>query len=145
MSDNTKTSHFMHYNYLAMQINSAAPEKLVLIAYEGVIRFANTAKSALKDSDLEKVNDCLKRCFGIIVELAKSLQFDIWDGAANLANLYDFVSQEFLEANLAKNQPDICEQHIDAALSVVVELHKAWEEGVFTAKQAPSKGMLMEA
>ena len=147
MTNDSKMRNFKHQNYLAMQIQSATPESLVLIVYEGIIKYANMTKILLRNQnlDIEKINDYLKRCFGLTVELSNALQFDVWEGAGELARLYDFVIQEFIEANLKKLQPDESIKHIDSALSVITELNAAWQDGVNSARQVNRTGALMEA
>lgn len=136
MLEGNGSRNFKHQHYLVTQVQSATPEGLVLITYDGIIRFANMSKVFIRESNFEKVNDCLKRCFGLVTELLQALRFDTWEGAGQLAALYDFVVREFLEANLKKNEPEESIRHIDTALGVITELHAAWQEGINTARQA---------
>lgn len=136
MAEGNGNHNARHGNYLATQVLSATPEGLILIVYEGIIRYANMARLSLHDRNYEKVNDSLKRCFGLTTELLQALRFDTWEGAGDLARLYEFVVQEFLEANIDKQNPEQSVRHIDAALSVITELHAAWKEGATAARQA---------
>jgi len=112
--------------YLETQIKTASPEKLLLMLYEGAIRFCETAKTAIQDKDREKAHTYLVKAQAVIAELISSLKMDKNEEVAkNLASLYGFVYSELIDANI--NQET---EKIDNALQIIRTLYETWQEAI---------------
>jgi len=112
--------------YKNTQIQTATPGQLILMLYQGAIKFCKISKISIQDKDLLKANKYLIKVQDIITELTISL--DIKSGgeiAKNLSSLYEYMNRKLLEANIKK---DI--EIINEVQSLLEELESAWQEAV---------------
>ena len=117
------------------QVNcfTANPMKLVLMCYEGAIGSLKLARDSYVAGRFEAKGKALQRCVDIIHELNASL--DLGKGgecAANLRNLYTFVTQSLTEADL---KGDI--ETMNRVITMLEELESAWK-----AVAAPAVGVV---
>jgi flagellar protein FliS len=100
--------------YLETQIRTATREQLLLLLFDGAIRFARTAKTAMAEQDHERMHEFLLRTQRIVVELMGSLDLRVGDDIySRLIQLYKFTYLKLVSANLQKNPA-----FIDEALEV---------------------------
>lgn len=109
--------------YLEVQVATASPEKLVLMCFDGIVRYLNRAVEALEHGDLESGHTSIVRAEAIVVELMGSLKMEMGDIPRNLARIYDFIHQRLVEANIRKDK-----EKVEEALRVAMELREAWQE-----------------
>ncbi len=111
-----------HYNNLNLNIND--PYKLILILYEGALRFANFAKKAIKENDIEKKAKYINKTIAIFEELINSLDFEKGGQIAYYLNgLYAYQMELLTKANAENNA-----EYIDQVIHVIKELIEAWRE-----------------
>jgi flagellar secretion chaperone FliS len=101
-------------SYRQVAIRTASPGQLVLMLYEGAIRFLERAQGGFElDEPVEAnttVNNNIIRAQEIIRELDFSLDLDKGgDLAVQLHRLYDYFDRVLLEANLRKDPAGIAE------------------------------------
>src|SRR5690554_5699576 len=89
--------------YRQTQIQTASPLDLIIMMYDGAIRFINQAKKALAEKEFAPANNALQRAQDIIDELNINLNPEAGEIAANLRNLYLFINQRLIEANVKKD------------------------------------------
>lgn len=111
------SSAFDQYRQTAIQ--TAPPEQLVVMLYDGAIRFLEQAKLGLQEG--KDVSEALSRAEDIIVELASSLNRGAGEVADNLARLYDFWIQWLLQAQIRRDTTKI-----DEVLGMLRDLREAW-------------------
>ncbi|NLC52923.1 MAG: flagellar export chaperone FliS, partial [Firmicutes bacterium] len=111
------------------------PLELILMMYDGAIRFCNQAKNAIEEKKYYEANQLLQRVQAIIDELNYSLNMDAGEIAANLRNLYDFIATKLVEANIKK---DIVT--IDQMVNLLTELRSSWAELQSPQKKVVSAG-----
>jgi len=70
--------------YRQTQIQTAKPEQLLLMLYDGAISFLKKAKVAIKNKNIEEAHTFLIRVQDILIELMSSLNMDVGDIAKNL-------------------------------------------------------------
>ncbi len=108
--------------YLEAQVRTANKEQLMLMLFDGAIRFSNQAKDALQRSDFETSHHSLNRTQSILLELIcsmdKSMDKEIYN---NLCGLYKFAYFRLVEASL-KREVGL----IDEALKVLNSLRETW-------------------
>ena len=127
-------------NYKSIQIETATPERLLLMLYDGAIRFLTIAKTAMIDKQIETAHNNLLKGEAIIIELMSVLNFDVGgDIAKNLFSLYDFMYRHLVQANI-KKEPDIVHEVID----LLADLRKTWAEAAMIAGQLRKDGKLGE-
>ncbi|MFQ5736271.1 MAG: flagellar export chaperone FliS [Thermodesulfobacteriota bacterium] len=109
--------------YQNVQVMTADGVRLIVMLYEGIIRFNKQACEAITSGDIMARSNSINRSTAIIGELINSLDMDRGgEIAERLLNLYDFSIQQLTVANL-KNDP----APIDAVNRVVTELKAGWE------------------
>ncbi|WP_088187765.1 flagellar export chaperone FliS [Desulfosporosinus sp. FKA] len=89
--------------YRQTSIATASPEKLLLMLFDGAIRFLNQARFSLEQQDFETANKWLGKLQDAFIELKISLDMNQGEVASNLHKLYDFYQREVLLANVEKS------------------------------------------
>ena len=115
-------------SYKAQSVQTASPGKLVLMLFDGCLRFTLAAKKAFDEEEFTKrnedINNNLIRAQNIVTELQSSLDMSVpGDLPGTLFRLYDFVMHKFQQANLKKDPVPIAE-----AEKIINELRDAWAE-----------------
>lgn len=110
--------------YQQNQIMSASPEKILLMLYDGAIRFTRQAIYGIEEENLTLFHQGIKKSMAIITEFSNSLDHTIGgDIAENLDALYDFMIRELTKANLHK---DI--EKLRVVEKLLVDLRATWGE-----------------
>lgn len=92
-----------YQKYKDIQIASTAKEDLVVLAYNGAIKFIDRSIESLKANDLQAAHFNCLRAQDIINEMMRSLDFEKGgDIAHNLLRLYDFMVQRLIIGNSKK-------------------------------------------
>lgn len=114
--------------YGARKVETASPAELVLMLYEGAIKFCNIAIEAIEKKDYEKANTNIQKARRIIVELQTTLDHK-YKVAEDFDVIYDYIFKTLVQANIKKD-PEILEE----ALKQLRDLRDAWKEIMRTAK-----------
>ena len=117
----------MHNNghakyYQNNQILTAKKSKLILMMYDGAIRFARESINKIRSKDIAGRGAYIRKTQDIILELMNSL--DMENGgeiAGNLSRLYLFMNRNLIMANM---QGD--EKYIEDIIKILTELRDAW-------------------
>jgi flagellar protein FliS len=120
------TKAWQSYRQVATQ--TASPGQLVLLLYNGIIRFLEQARIGFALDDPkefnETINNNVQRAQSIINELNQSLNLvEGGDFAQRMRGLYDYFDRRLQESNMAKTEPGIVE-----VLKQVTVLRDAWAE-----------------
>jgi len=112
------------YNkYKSTQIKTASREQILLMLYDGAIKYMKQGRDALNDDNHELAHDKLIQAQDIVTELMASLDMDIGgDVAEDLYSLYDFILHNLVQANVEKNP-----RRVGQALDVMTDLNDAWD------------------
>src|SRR6056297_1637228 len=86
--------------YETNNVTTASPKKLLIMLYDGAIRFCRLAELAIRENNIEKKNEHLKRAQDILTELAATLNFEAGETAHQLSALYAFMTRELVDANI---------------------------------------------
>lgn len=108
--------------YQDIGVITASKEKLILLAYDGAVRFINQAKMNIDKGDIPAKCDRISKAMAVIEELTASLNMN--EGgeiAERLHALYDYMMRRLLMANI-KSDPKI----LDEVLSLLGTLREAW-------------------
>ena len=113
-------------SYRQVATQTAPPAQLVLMLYEGAVRFLEQALEGFSKQDPAEfnmtVNNNLHRAQDVIRELNRCLNMD--DGgecAANFRRLYEYLDRRLVECNLRK-QPEA----IREVIGRLTVLRDAW-------------------
>ncbi len=91
--------------YKRTQITTVDKGRLIVLLYDGAIKFINQAKACAESGDVEGKCNNINRAMDIIGELNHSLNMN--DGgeiAVNLRRLYQFLSDRLLEGKISKER-----------------------------------------
>ncbi len=109
--------------YQQNAVATQSPGRIIVMLYEGAIKFLKSAKSALQQQDMSEFVRCMSRTGDIIDELDVSLDVDRGgEVAANLRSLYGFLRQHLLQAQIKKDP-----RMIDEAVRILHDLHEGWK------------------
>jgi len=111
----------MQQQYLKTQIVTASKEQLVLLLYDGILRFTEQGKQALIRNEIDVAHTAFMRAQAIIMELVYTLNRE--EGgeiAENLARLYAYAFNALIVANL---------QHEPAKVDEVQNIFRGIREG----------------
>ena len=115
--------------YQTQSILTASPGQLVLLLYDGALRFMAQARAAfsLPEDDLsriQKINTSLLRAQAVILELRANLDRKAGgELAENLDRLYEYHLRRLQECNLRKDEEPLVEVE-----RLVRSLREAWAE-----------------
>ena len=108
--------------YKQQSILTATPGQLVVMLYDGCLRFLNQAAYAMREGNVAVAGGRLTRAEAIIDELLATL--DLEQGgvvASRLQGIYVFCSRHLGEARLSRD-PEM----IDKVSELLSELRDAW-------------------
>lgn len=122
-----------YQEYQSNQIGTADPRELIVMLYEGAIRFLSRAQKEVDDfRTYDQANAHILRGQDILSELMVSLDFEKGGEIAyNLFNLYAWMKKELIQANIEKKS-----EGIGKVISMLEELKESWEKMEVSAGQA---------
>jgi flagellar protein FliS len=104
----TPMEQYAQYNN--SKVLTASPAELVLMLYEGAIKFCNIAIMAIEKEDGERAHNYIIKVERIIDELRLSLDSK-YEIAEDFEQIYVYLIQRLLEANIKKD-PEILKEVI---------------------------------
>lgn len=116
--------------YQQNQILSASPEQILVMLYDGAIRFVRQAVAGIENGDLTAKLEGISRCMAIVTEFANTLDHEIGgEIAENLDALYSFMIRELTQANL-KNDID----KLKVVEGLLLDLRETWVSAIEVAR-----------
>jgi flagellar protein FliS len=115
--------------YKEQSILTATPGQLVVMLYDGCLRFLHQAAYAMRDGDVVVAGSRLSRAEAIIDELLTTL--DLEQGgviASRLQGIYVFCARHLLEARTERDA-----DKIDQVNGLLSELRDSWAQVAVTA------------
>lgn len=119
-------------HYQEGQTLTVSPGQLVILLYEGALRFLRRARIAIDSGDIEASHQAIRRAQDIIFELDATLDPETGAIATNLHRIYEYCLRRLVEANMLKSVEPIGE-----VIGYCEVLADAWREAV---KQVDSSG-----
>lgn len=110
--------------YRKSSVSGASPLQLVIMLYDGALRFMEAGKHAMQKRDVFTQNENITKAERIISELLSTL--DLEQGgevAKNLFSIYTYVYDKLVEANI-EDKPEL----IDECATILSELRESWVE-----------------
>ena len=115
------TGQFVN-EYRKSAVNGASPLQLVIMLYDGALRFMNLGKVAMLQRNAEDQNANLQRAQKIIVELMACLDMEQGkDISQNLFALYTYLYNELVSANI-EDKPE----SIERCMEILSGLRESW-------------------
>ncbi|MBX3096556.1 MAG: flagellar export chaperone FliS [Fimbriimonadaceae bacterium] len=115
-------SSTQHDQYRQSAINGASPLQLIVMLYDGALRFMNAGLTAMRQENRFEQNEKLTRAQRIVAELMSCLDMEKGgEVAQNLMALYSYTYDQLVQGNL---QDD--EQAVLRAQRVMSDLRGSW-------------------
>lgn len=109
--------------YKESSIVTAPPERLVVMLYDGAVRFLAQAAAATRQNDVAGANDRLQRAEAILSELNSTLDMSAGDIALRLRAIYTFCRRHLSEARFERRA-----EKIEEVSRLLGELRDAWAQ-----------------
>lgn len=117
--------HMVQQHYQAYKdnsVNTASPEELTLMLYNGCLKFIRYGKKGIENQDMELKNTNIQKAQNIITELMVTLDQKVAI-TKEIMPLYDYINQLLIDANI-KNDLDLLME----AFELVEEFRDTWKE-----------------
>ncbi len=110
--------------YQKTQVTTASREKILLMLYEGAIRFVKHAQVAMQEKKIADKGKNLSKATAILSELMATLDFKSGGQlATDLESLYVFMIDKLIEGNI--NNDIECLKSVEGILRT---LHAGWQD-----------------
>lgn len=122
--------------YQQTQVTTVDKGRLIILLYEGAIKFLSQAKECQASGDIPGKTNCINRAMDIINELNQSL--NLQEGgeiSQNLKRLYEFWNDHLIRAKVRKEA-----QPIDDVIKMMASLTEAWRKVCQPAGEPASEG-----
>lgn len=117
-------------SYKKTDVITANRETILIMMYDGAIRFLKKAIQASQENNLEEKNIFIGRTMDIVNELRATLNHQAGaEIAEKLEGLYEFISDRLLKGSI-ENNPKLLEE----ALGILNTLRTAWDEAINVLK-----------
>jgi flagellar protein FliS len=115
--------------YTEASVMTASPQQLVVMLYDGAIRFLAQSAECMRAGRREQANNRLRRAEAIIDELNRSLDMSYGDIPAQLRSIYLFSKRQLIQAHIHSDP-----QPVEQVGKMLSELRESWnsiaEQGV---------------
>lgn len=122
-------SNYSYSQYKENSINTASPEELTLMLYNGLVKFLMVAINEVEKKNIEKANTAITKAEKIIIEFQATLDFN-FEISDSLDMLYDYMYNRLVEANVKKDK-----KILEEVLGLAKELRDTWAKAMKIAKK----------
>ena len=123
-------SSYGQQNYQQNQILTASPERILIMLYDGAIRFTRQAIMGIEEDKPALRREGISRAMAIVSEFANTLDHQVGgEMAENLDGLYHFIIRELTEA---RKGHDVVKLQVVEGL--LVDLRATWIEAIEIAR-----------
>ena len=120
-----------YQKYKQTSITSASREQLLIMMYEGAIRYMKRAAKAIDEKDLSEKGMNIGYAYDVVTELTNTLDHEIGgEIALNLEQLYMFVCDQLTQANINNER-----KPIDDSISIFETLLDGWRQAIEKLKK----------
>lgn len=117
--------------YQQNQIDTASREQILIMLYDGAIRFCRQALDAMESGNDKLKREKISRALAIVTEFSNTLDREIGgEIAENLDALYHFMIRELTSANLQNDS-----EKITVVIGLLCELRETWMQAIEIARQ----------
>ena len=111
------------YNiYKQNAVNMASSQQLLLMLLDGAVKYTKIARMAILNKDIARAHKELVRVQDIFLELMITMDKNT-NYMEDLYNLYNFIKNELVKANMKKDV-----KIIDEILPIIEEIRDMWYE-----------------
>lgn len=116
--------------YKHASVETAPPERLLIMLYDGAIKFVLQTRQALEAKNYEEAHRYNLRVQDILAELNHTLDQSFGEIPLRLSRLYDFYQRQMILANLKKDP-----QLLQPVLTFLQDFRTVWEKAALLSKQ----------
>ena len=109
--------------YKTESVATMSPARMIIALYDRLVLDFDRALDALQGRDMAAAHIALVHAQDIVNELNDSLDVDAWPTAASVAEIYRYLLNELVAANLEKSAARISD-----CRRIVEPLRDAWRE-----------------
>lgn len=118
--------------YKTTSVQSASREKIMLMLYEGAIRFTKLAITAAEEKKIADRGMNIGRAYDIVLELNNTLDHKVGgEISKNLEQLYMFITDMYQQGNITGDP-----KYLRDALKILETLYDGWTKAVAQLKKA---------
>ncbi|MBR1744158.1 MAG: flagellar export chaperone FliS [Lachnospiraceae bacterium] len=108
--------------YQHNSVQTASPAKIILMLYDGAIKFCNMGLDGIRENNILKANTNIKKAENIIVQLRMDLDMK-YPVAKEFDQVYDYIYRRLVEANMKKDK-----EVLEEALEHIKTMRDTWIE-----------------
>ncbi|AHM68229.1 flagellar biosynthesis protein FliS [Paenibacillus polymyxa] len=106
--------------YKQSSVQTSTPGQLIIMLYDGAIRFVKAGLEGISSNDIAKANINLGKAQSIISELMSTLNYS-YDISKNLYALYEYMNYLLIQTNIKKKI-----ESGEEVLGYLQELRETW-------------------
>ena len=117
--------------YKQASVMTASKEQILLMLYEGAIKFTKIAILAMEEKRIAERGSNILRAYDIIMELHTTLDHKVGgDLAKQLENLYLFMMDQYTKANI---KSDV--EPLKSNIKILENLYDGWKQAIEKIKK----------
>ncbi len=117
--------------YQNNQILNASPEQILILLYDGSIRFCRQAMHAMDENNRVVQAEKISRTIAIVSEFANTLDHEVGGHfASDLDALYGYMIRELTNANIKNNR-----ESLETVEDLLIDLRSTWVEAIEINRQ----------
>lgn len=109
--------------YMDASVQTATPARLLVMLYDRLVLDCRRAVEAQQTGDHDRAHEQLVHAQDIVAELRATLRPDVWQGGADLEQLYGYLHVALVRANVNRDS-DLTAHCLD----LVTGLADAWRD-----------------
>jgi len=118
-------------SYRRIQVETADQPALLLMLYQGALKFMRQIRAAMLENNAASANHKLGRAQDILCELMSSLNPEPAELSGNLFQVYEYMYHRLIQANVRKEPALVSEVE-----RLLADLLQAWESALSSEKAA---------
>lgn len=121
-----------YQKYQQASVQTASPGQLIIMLYDGAIRFIRQSIEGIENRKYEQANNNLIKAQAIIHELVASLNFD-YPISKDLVRIYEYMLHQLIQSNVKKDTKPALEvmKHLE-------DLKESWQQVIKPSSAAAS-------
>lgn len=124
-----------YQKYKQTSVQSASREKILLMLYEGAIKFTKLAIKAAEEKKIADRGTNIGRAYDIVMELNNTLDHKVGgEVASHLEQLYMFLMEKYTRANITGDP-----EHLRVCVTILENLYQGWQGAIEKLKKEESE------
>ena len=130
ISSQPKNPTAAYQQYQNSMVNTASPQDLTLMLYNGLIKFLNLSIQGIEENSIEKTSTYIIRAQDILTEFMSTLDMS-YAISQGMFTLYEFMNNRLIKASIKKDKA-----MVEEVLVFAEELRDTWAQAMKLAKQS---------